>query len=263
MEVARSYATADVSLKAKRTTMIDWSYNAGLPLATLQSIAATAFLQGYVPIYTHTSGMRETCVRLLGTSLCNKELKEAWCGTFGGHCVVAVPGTNLSEPALCAFTSSICRETLADMKAHLMPRNVGLEVASIFPCPAATGLPAVMNCTAPSAPGIDALSGFPGKSRPIPGFVDGPNPSQKDIDDGKSKVSFILALTLGLSISFGAMWFLLSSCIIVKWLKAFKNDGSGGTACPGPNILTSPASSASGMKKEGSGADGDGQQGGP
>jgi hypothetical protein len=263
MEVARSYATADVSLKAKRTTMIYWSYNAGLSLATLQSVATTAFFQGYVPIYTHTSGTLETCVRLLGSSLCNKDFKEAWCGSFVGHCVVAVPGTNLSEPALCAFTSSICKETLAELKAHLMPRNVGLEIASTFPCPAATGLPAVMNCTTPSAPGIDALSGFPGKSRPIPGFVDGPHPSQKDIEDGKARVSFILSLTIGLSQSCGFYWFLLSSCIVVKWLKALDNDCFGGAACPGPNILTTPVSSASGARKAGSGADGDRQPGAP
>jgi hypothetical protein len=99
-----------------------------------------------------------------------------------------------------------------------------------------------MNCSIPSAPGVDALTGFPGKSRSIPGFVDGPHPSQKDIDDGESKVFVATSLAIALSVVFAVLWCVLSSCILLRCLKSAGNDvsslGALG-ALPGPNILTS------------------------
>merc|ERR1712232_384486 len=168
MDIAQTQLTQDVGLQAKSEGQVRSSVHGSIPLAAFGGITVAASMSGYVPLYTKTVATVESCLRLFGVNICAKKTMESWCGTLGGQCLVDVPGTNLTEPAVCALTRSVCRLSEAEMKALTVPSNLGLTILAVIPCHPSTGLPPSLNCSIPAAAGIDVTM----KSRPIPGFVD-------------------------------------------------------------------------------------------
>jgi hypothetical protein len=236
MEIARSYLTHDVNMKSKSSTTIAASVNASMPLQAFGSISIVAATQGYVPLYTKTVATAETCLTLFGFPMCGRaEKQESWCGFLGGSCFVQVPGTNLSEPAVCSYTRMVCRLKEADMLALMTPRNLGLSIAATMPCDASLGLPAGSACRIPAAPGIDERL----RPKPILGHVDGPHPRQEDLDKASSAITFSTSLVIAASavIILGCCG--VGSWSAIKFMKVSKK-GANAAAIPAtPAILTS------------------------
>merc|ERR1719272_1860201 len=138
MEIAKSFGSHDVNLRAGSMTELQNEAFGSLPLAAFAALGAAAHLQGTVPMYTKTIATTETCLTLLGLRMCGKSTGEVWCGNLGGNCLVD------NAPGICSYTRTVCRVEEAEMKALLTPSNLNLKIVATLPCPAATGLPSTM-----------------------------------------------------------------------------------------------------------------------
>jgi hypothetical protein len=214
IELARSYMTGDVSLPSKAKVTFFSRTDVRLPISAFGIITSAAALNGYVPIYTRQVGVAKSCASLFGIRSCTKKSAEKWCGVLGASCTTetkAMPGVLV--PAVCSVTRTICKETEAEVKALVVPENLGVKIAAVLPCPKESMLPPGTNCSFPAAPGLE-----PGtfKALPIPDYIDDMNPPQNDIDDAKTAVKSATIGVISASAVLAAASFLIVAVLLRK-----------------------------------------------
>jgi hypothetical protein len=193
-EIARAYLDGDVSIPSGGKVTITSTAEVAFPLSSFGKVLGMAALQGYVPIYTRSVGVAESCASLFGIRSCAKKSGEQWCGVLGGQCVTEVdtmPGVLV--PAVCSLTRTICKESEAEMKALVIPKNLDLQIVAVQPCPPGSNMPPGTNCSFPAAPGLEAGTG---KARAIASYIDDMDPPQEDIDEAESAIGMATTLAI-------------------------------------------------------------------
>jgi len=246
--VATVELTDDIILPADGAVSFRTEATANAPFGPLAGLLGAVSLIGYAPLYTKTEATVQSCVKLFGITFCEDKVTTTWCGVLGGSCLAQttdIAGAKVWVPALCAMTNSVCRlggdKGEAEMKALVTATNLNVHTASV-PCAPETGLPATMTCAViAQAPGIESANPPTGRQQQVPGFVDGPRPDSKDIEDGESMIN----LATSLAIAFGVLG-CISSCSLTGFaLWRWKRSSAMGATSSGssqlPSILTSQA----------------------
>jgi len=178
-----------------------------------------SLLTGYVPLYTKSVAKVETCVRLFGMRFCEKKDVTTWCGVLGGNCQTTfeINGVRAWVPGLCKYTRTICRlggdKGEAEMKSLVTAQNLGVTTMDMS-CMNHTGLPPIMNCPMPSAPGINGTL----HEMQIEGNVDGPHPDRAELDEGEFMILLVTSIVIGL----GALGSLCSSGLTACTLRRLR-----------------------------------------
>jgi len=195
---------------------------AAAPLEKFMGVFGAAHLTGYVPLYTKNVAKVQQCATLFGIELCEDMDTVTWCGVLGGNCQTefAMMGMKLWVPGLCSYTKTICRmdksggdKAEAEMKALVTAENLNVKTMAL-PCMNHTGFPPSMTCPLPSAPGINGTL----HQTDVAGFVDGPHPAQKDLDDAESMIVLLTSLVIAL----GALGSLCSCGLTALCVRRFK-----------------------------------------
>jgi len=248
-EIAQSYLANDVTLEAKSTAQMVAKINGSAPFEAFGAIGFFANTMGYVPLYTKVTGAGGSCLTLFGIRMCEEKVQEAWCGTLAGPCVVDVPGTNMTEQAICTYTRAVCRSSEAEMKALTTPTNLGLTILGSLPCHPATGLIG-MNCSTKAAAGIVPNQQPINKQQPIPGYVDGPNPSADDIEKGENAIALFTGLVIAVGVVLTILCSGIAACLCRRKKKAYQANEAPAPLPQQPAILTSAGNAAGQDGKE-------------
>jgi len=238
LEISHGIPVDDVSMKSNSITTI--TAELIMNMTALQSpeffgIVGSIMMNGYAPTYTKTVATAETCMSLFMLPMCNKATTESWCGWLSGPC--AIPGSNVTQPT-CVYTRSVCSSSKEEMLKWVTPQSLGLAIVAQHPCPAPTGLPAYVNCSLASAPGIDATM----QMRPIRGYIE-QKLTQKDLDefqDGENTIVMMTTLAIVCNLLLLVFWCGLGAHSYRRWKKT-NDKGSHDASVPptNPTVLTS------------------------
>jgi len=78
------------------------------------------------------------------------------------------------------------------------------------------------------------------KSRPIPGFVDGPDPDKEDLDRAESAIAVATTLAIALGSAIACIVFVTAACF------ALRRKGKGQSSGDAPPVQSSPTMLTSG-----------------